>query len=34
MALAILSALVRGGAYVLGHLGFQELLEHPPNDLL
>ncbi len=34
MALAPRSTFVRGGAYVLGHLRFEQLLKHPLEDLL
>jgi hypothetical protein len=34
MALAGVGALVGSSAYVLGHLCFQQLLEHPLDDLV
>nr|WP_269479198.1 hypothetical protein [Rubrobacter xylanophilus] len=33
MALTGVGALVESGAYVLGHLRFEHLLEHPLDDL-
>jgi hypothetical protein len=34
MALTGVGALVGSSAYVLDHLGFQQLLEHPLDDLV